>query len=155
MLAKDNSNSKTPTRRHEWKAVHGFRKYYKSRAEKLMKPINVGITMGHDIGYLDQYWRPRPEEILEDYLKAEQLLTINADEYILQKQVQQLKEKNQVSDNSIKRNFLKSRINLKVMKRKDYDVIAALFGSDREMQKEIEKLKTTRKKKVICTYKKY
>ena len=39
------------------------------------------------------YWRPRVEEVLDDYLKAEQLLTINADEYMLQEQVQQLKEK--------------------------------------------------------------
>jgi hypothetical protein len=34
-------------RRHEWKAAHGFRKYYKSRAEQAMRPINVEITMGH------------------------------------------------------------------------------------------------------------
>jgi hypothetical protein len=37
-------------RRHEWKAAHGIRKYYKSRIEQVMKPINVEITMGHDIG---------------------------------------------------------------------------------------------------------
>jgi hypothetical protein len=28
-------------KRHEWKAAHGFRKFYKSRAEQLMRPINV------------------------------------------------------------------------------------------------------------------
>ena len=27
--------------RHEWKAAHGYRKFYKSRAEQVMKPINV------------------------------------------------------------------------------------------------------------------
>jgi hypothetical protein len=32
-------------RRHEWKAAHGFRKYYKSHAEQTMRPINVEITM--------------------------------------------------------------------------------------------------------------
>ena len=52
------------TKRHEWKAVHGFRKYYKSRAEQVMKPINVEITMGHDIGVSRSYWRPRVEEVL-------------------------------------------------------------------------------------------
>jgi hypothetical protein len=36
--------------RHEWKIAHGYRKAYKSRAEQIMKPINVEITMGHDIG---------------------------------------------------------------------------------------------------------
>jgi hypothetical protein len=33
-------------RRHEWKTAHGF---YKTRAEEAMKPINVEITMGHNI----------------------------------------------------------------------------------------------------------
>ncbi len=28
-------------RRHEWKTAHGFRKFYKTRAEQAMKPINV------------------------------------------------------------------------------------------------------------------
>ena len=37
-------------RRHEWKAAHGFRKFYKTRAEQVMKPINVEVTMGHNIG---------------------------------------------------------------------------------------------------------
>jgi hypothetical protein len=36
-------------KRHEWKAAHGFRKFYKSRAEQVMKPINIELTMGHDI----------------------------------------------------------------------------------------------------------
>jgi len=37
------------TNRHEWKIAHGYRKLYKSRAEQIMKPINVEITMGHNI----------------------------------------------------------------------------------------------------------
>ena len=47
------------SRRHEWKAAHGFRKFYKSRAEQVMKPINVEITMGHNIGVSASYYRPR------------------------------------------------------------------------------------------------
>ena len=39
-------------RRHEWKGAHGFRKFYKTRAEQVMKPINVEITMGHNIGLI-------------------------------------------------------------------------------------------------------
>ena len=45
-------------RRHEWKGVHGFRKYDKSRAEQVMKPINVELTMGHDIGLSESYYKP-------------------------------------------------------------------------------------------------
>jgi hypothetical protein len=32
-------------KRHEWKAAHGYRKFYKSRAEQVMKPINVEATI--------------------------------------------------------------------------------------------------------------
>ena len=38
-------------KRHEWKGAHGFRKFYKSRAEQVMRPINVEITMGHNVGF--------------------------------------------------------------------------------------------------------
>ena len=64
-------------KRHEWKAVHGFRKFYKTRAEQVMKPINVEITMGHNIGLSGSYYRPTEREILDDYLMAVDLLTIN------------------------------------------------------------------------------
>ena len=57
-------------KRHEWKAAHGFRKFYKSRTEQVMRPINVEITMGHDIGVSASYYKPTEHEVLEDYLKA-------------------------------------------------------------------------------------
>jgi hypothetical protein len=81
-------------RRHEWKAAHGIRKYYKSRTEQVMRPINVYITMGHDIGISESYYKPSEREVLDDYLKAVDLLTINSDKLILQKQVLELKEEN-------------------------------------------------------------
>jgi hypothetical protein len=81
------------TKRHEWKAAHGLRKYYKSRAEQLMKPINVELTMGHNLGISKSYWKPTEREVLQDYLKAVPLLTINADKLILRKQVEELTEK--------------------------------------------------------------
>jgi hypothetical protein len=81
------------TKRHEWKAAHGLRKYYKSRAEQLMKPINVELTMGHNLGISKSYWKPTERDVLEDYLKAVPLLTMNADKLILRKQVEELTEK--------------------------------------------------------------
>jgi integrase len=36
-------------KRYEWKGAHGYRKFYKSRAEQVIRPINVEITMGHDL----------------------------------------------------------------------------------------------------------
>jgi hypothetical protein len=80
-------------RRHEWKAAHGFRKFYKSHAEQVMKPINVEITMGHNIGVSASYYKPTENEVMQDYLKAADILTINSDKIVLQKQVAELKEK--------------------------------------------------------------
>jgi hypothetical protein len=90
------------TKRREWKGAHGFRKYYKSHAEQIMKPINVELTMGHDIGISACYYRPTEQEVLQDYLKAVHLLTINGDNAILQKQIKDLKEKSKDNEYIIK-----------------------------------------------------
>jgi hypothetical protein len=89
-------------KRHQWKAAHGFRKFYKSRTEQVMKPINIELTMGHDIGISASYYKPTEREVLEDYLKAVDLLTINSDKVILQKQVLELKEKSKDNEYIIK-----------------------------------------------------
>jgi hypothetical protein len=89
-------------KRHEWKAAHGFRKFYKSRTEQVMRPINVEITMGHDIGVSAFYYKPIERDVLEDYLKAVNLLTINGDKIILQKQVSELREKSKDGEYIIK-----------------------------------------------------
>jgi len=63
-------------RRHEF-SVHGFRKFFKTKAEiGGMKPINVETLMGHSTGLSDSYYRPTESELLEDYLKVIDHLTI-------------------------------------------------------------------------------
>ena len=93
---------KEGTKRHEWKAAHGFRKFYNSRAEQAMKPLNVQITMGHDIGVSASYYKPTEREVLEDYLKVVPSLTINADKLMLRKQVEELTVKSKDSEYIIK-----------------------------------------------------
>jgi len=51
-----------------------------------MKPINVEILMGHSVGLSDSYYRATESELMEDYLKAIELLTIN-EEYRLRNKV--------------------------------------------------------------------
>jgi integrase len=89
-------------RRHEWKAAHGFRKYYKSHAEQVMKPINVEITMGHDIGLSESYYKPTEQEVMQDYLKAVDNLTINGDKTVLKKQVERIKQETRDNEYIIK-----------------------------------------------------
>ena len=60
-----------------------------------MKPINVEITMGHNIGVSASYYKPTEREVLEDYLNAVDVLTIIGDKSMLQRQVLELKEETQ------------------------------------------------------------
>ena len=57
-----------------------------------MKPINIEILMNHSTGISDSYYRATEAELLEDYLKAIDSLTIN-NQNRLQKQVAVLSEK--------------------------------------------------------------
>jgi hypothetical protein len=66
------------TRRHEFQTDHGLRKWFKTRCELAgMMPINIEILMGHSVGISDSYYRATESELLEDYLKAIDSLTIN------------------------------------------------------------------------------
>ena len=85
-------------RRRERKGAHGMRKYYQTNADQRMKSINVEILMGHSIGVSDSYYRPKEKEILEDYLKALDNLTIGSEGIISNKQLKQLEEKSKEKD---------------------------------------------------------
>ena len=66
--------------RHEFKLSHGYRKYFKSNAERIMRPLNVELLMDHKTGISDSYWRPTESELLEDYLRAVDYLAIEQDQ---------------------------------------------------------------------------
>ncbi len=84
------------------RAAHGFRKFYKTRVEQVMRPINVEITMGHDIGLSASYYKPTEREVLEDHLKAVPLLTIYGEHLALQRKVEELREKSREENYIIK-----------------------------------------------------
>ena len=90
-------------KRHPFQALHSLRKWFKTRCEMSgMKPINVEKLMNHSCGISDNYYRITPSELLEDYLKAVDLLTIDGDKSVLHKQVLELKEKSKDSEYIIK-----------------------------------------------------
>ncbi len=88
---------KNGERRHEFKTVHGFRKFFKTHCEQVMKSINVEILMGHTIGVSDCYYKPSEREILDDCSKAISVLTIdkNNNNALIEKEIKELKEKNE------------------------------------------------------------
>ncbi len=80
-------NKQNKERRREWEGAHGLRKFYQTTAEKVMKSINVEITMGHNIGITASYYKPNEKEVLDDYLKAVDLLTTSKNNAMLDKKV--------------------------------------------------------------------
>jgi integrase len=66
--------------RHQFKAVHNFRKYFKTRAEAKLRPIAVETLMGHSTGVSDSYYRPTETELLEEFKKAVADLSISSEE---------------------------------------------------------------------------
>ncbi len=77
------------TKRYEFQGAHGFRKYFKTRAEQAgMRPFNIETLMDHSLGISDHYGRPTEQDLFSDYLRVVEALTIN-------KQI----EFKQVSDN--------------------------------------------------------
>jgi predicted ATP-dependent Lon-type protease len=54
-----------------------------------MKPINIETLMGHSTGISDSYYRPTESELLEDYLKVVDHLTI-IDETRLKMEVEEI-----------------------------------------------------------------
>jgi integrase len=123
-------------KRHEWKAAHGFRKFYKSRAEQVMRPINVEITMGHDIGVSKSYYKPTQREVMEDYLKAVDLLTINGDKVVLKKQVAELKEKTKDNEYIIKARLQEKDEQIKAIQTQLQTLIAAVGNMNSQSGKQ-------------------
>jgi len=64
-------------KRHEFKADHGFRKFFKTMAERKMKTLHVEMLMGHATGLSDNYYRISEDDLLTDYLNAISDLSIN------------------------------------------------------------------------------
>jgi hypothetical protein len=90
-------------KRHPFPTNHSLRKYFKTRCELAgMKPIPIENLMGHSTGISDSYYRPTENDLLQDYLKCIDALTIQKDETKLQEQVKDLKEKSIDNDYVVK-----------------------------------------------------
>ena len=80
-------------KRHPFATNHSLRKYFKTRCElDGMKPINIENLMGHSTGSSDPYYRPTENDLLQDYLKCMDALTVN-DEKTLQTKVEEIANK--------------------------------------------------------------
>ena len=108
------------------KGAHGYRKAFKSRAEQVIRPANVEILMGRDIGVSESYWRPTEHELLEDYLKAVPMLSILGNSMVLEKQIEELTEKSNEENYLIKAKLSEKDGEIAGLKQK-YDADIALL----------------------------
>ncbi|MGB8034506.1 MAG: hypothetical protein WCF03_11870 [Nitrososphaeraceae archaeon] len=75
---------------HMW---HGFRKFANTQMVQAdLKGAAKEMLLGHSIGLDDKYYRPTPAQLLEEYLKAVDLLTIN-EENRLRRKVERVNDK--------------------------------------------------------------
>lgn len=90
-------------KRYPFQTDHGFRKFFKTRCEMAgMRSLNIELLLNHSCGLSDSYYRPQENEILDDYLKAIDLLTINKNKNDkLEKEIQELQERNENSEHTI------------------------------------------------------
>ena len=134
-------------RRHEFQADHGFRKWFRTRCEiSGMKPINVEKLMGHSIGIPGSYYRATERELLDDYMKAIDFLTIS-NENRLEKQIQDIMEQSKLSNDNVKSQLYEKEqalTNFKEINSSNTDAIAALSDQLLRLTKEIEMLKNGR-----------
>ncbi len=109
-----------------------------------MRPANVEILMGHDIGVSESYWRPTEQEVLQDYLKAVPLLSINTENNILQKKIEELTEKSTEENFVIKGKLSEKEEEIKLLRQRDLvntDAIANLSDQLNKVMQEIESIK--------------
>jgi hypothetical protein len=93
-------------KRHEWKASHGFRKFYDTQAKAADMLNNyVEQTMGHSLGVAQNYDRPTDDQILQQYLKAVPVLTINDDSLIINRRLHELQESTRDDSNVVTERF--------------------------------------------------
>ena len=59
--------------RYEFKQIHGFRKYFKTNAERTMKTLDVEKLMGHT----ENYYKPSEDYLREQYNEAAAHLVIS------------------------------------------------------------------------------
>lgn len=77
-------------KRHEFKSTHCFRKIFETKCQMAkMNHNQIKMLMDHSLGESTNYHRPREDELLEDYLNAVDLLTIN-EENRLRKKIETL-----------------------------------------------------------------
>jgi hypothetical protein len=76
--------------RREWKILHGFRKFFNSvLVNSNINHIKKERMMGHDTRLENNYFKPNENDLLSEYLKVVDFLTLN-EEFKLRQKIEKL-----------------------------------------------------------------
>jgi integrase len=131
-------------KRHPFATNHSLRKYFKTRCELAgMKPINIENLMGHSTGSSDPYYRPTENDLLQDYLKCMDALSVN-DEKILQTKVEELASKSKDTEYIVNTKLSEKENEIQLLRQRDSvntDAIANLSDQLTRVMQEIQMMK--------------
>jgi hypothetical protein len=114
-------------RRHPFQANHSYRKWFKTRCEiSGMLPINVETLLSHQTGISDSYYRPTENDLLQDYLRSVDSLTIQKDETALQKQITEMEEKSKDNEYILKAWLQETNTEIQTLKSQVTSVLEVL-----------------------------
>ena len=118
-------------RRHEFQEAHGFRKFFETQCTIAgLKREIINKFMNHSNGVLDSYIKPSEDILLNEYLKAVHYLTFN-EKFILQKEVNELKDKNKSNEYIITAKLLEKDAQIESIK-KNYEKELQLIRQEME-----------------------
>jgi integrase len=103
---------------HDFKSSHGFRKFFQTRTMQVMYSSNVELLMGHSssMGLKKNYYKPTEKMLLEDYLKAVDLLTLNNTKLKIEKQMREQNQKNTETITGLSDELLNLRKEIEILK---------------------------------------
>jgi hypothetical protein len=92
-VGKETEDTRRGKKRNPVARAHGFRKFVTTNMVRAkVNPEAREMLLGHSIGLSDAYYRPEEAEVLQEYLKTVDMLTIN-EESRLKIKVEELTEK--------------------------------------------------------------
>jgi hypothetical protein len=108
-----------------------------------MRSINIEILMGHSVGISDSYYRVTEKELLDDYLKAVNFLTIGKDQEYRDK-IQSLVVEHSNIESKITNQLVNKGLEIEKLSDRNIsniDAITALAEQVMDLVKEIDQLK--------------
>ena len=106
------------TRRTEIMRAHGLRKFFDTNLVRaVVQAIKIEALMGHKKGIQSSYFRPTDDELLEEYVKAVDNLTIN-EEHRLKIKVEELTARNESNEYVINSRLQQKALEVKSLEEK-------------------------------------